>query len=234
MHWHVGEHGPLQKLEANLWTVEGGVPKMPLLRRMTLVRLGDGSIIAHSAICLDAAAQREIDAWGPVRYIVVPNRFHRLDAAAYAERYPEARVVCPDAARKFVVKKVRVDASLSLLPADSAVRSEKLAGSRIEEHVLVVSSGERTTLVFADTVFNLPKLAGFRGWVYGAIGSTGAPKVTPLMRLVSVGDRVALSAHLSTLAAAPGLFRVLPGHGNVVEGATEAPAMMRAVSAGLL
>lgn len=233
MTWNVGQHGALQKLEANLWTVEGAVPNMPLLRRMTLARLGDGSVVVHSAICLDDAAQREVDAWGPVRYVVVPNRFHRLDAAAYAERYPEARVVCPEAARRFVAKKTRVDGNLSLLPADASVRSERLTGSRIEEHVFVVSSAERTALIFGDTVFNVPKLPGFRGWVYGAIGSTGAPKVTPLMRLVSVGDRLALGAHLATLAATPGLFRVIPGHGFVVEGAAEAPAMLRAVSAGL-
>jgi hypothetical protein len=231
--WHVGEHGTLQKLEANLWTVEGAVPSMPMPRRMTLLRLADGSLVVHRAICLDDAAQREVDAWGLVRYIVVPNRFHRLDAGAYAERYPDARVVCPDAARKFVAQKVRVDGSPSALPADANVRAEKLAGSRIEEHVFVVTSGERTTLVFNDTVFNLPKLPGVKGWIYGAMGSTGAPKVTPLLRLVAVSDRAALRAHLATLAAAPGLFRVIPGHGTIVEGATEAPAMLRAVSGGL-
>ena len=133
MTWNVAPHGTLQKLEANLWTVEGAVPNMPLLRRMTLVRLGDGSVIVHSAICLDDAAQREVDAWGPVRYIVVPNRFHRLDAGAYAERYPDARVVCPDAAQKFVAKKTRVDGNLSLLPADASVHCERLSGSSIQE-----------------------------------------------------------------------------------------------------
>ncbi len=231
--WSVGAHGPIEKHEQNLWTIEGAVPDTPLKRRLALVRLGDGSVVVHSAICLDDATQREVEAWGPIRFIVVPNRFHRLDARAYAERYPEARVVCPDPARKFVQNKTRVDGNLTLLPVDAGLSAEKLDGSKIEEHVLVVRSGARVTLVFNDTVFNLPKLDGFKGWVYGVIGSTGAPKMTPLMRLVSLGDRAALHAQLAKLAATPGLVRVVPGHGTIVEGAAEATAMLTAVAAGL-
>jgi hypothetical protein len=231
--WSVGEHGPLEKHEPNLWTVEAAVPSMPLKRRMALVRLDDGSVVVHSAICLDDATQREVEAWGPIRFIVVPNRFHRLDARAYAERYPEARVICPDPAQKFVQNKTRVDGNLTLLPADPGLSAEKLAGSKLEEHVLVVRTGARVTLVFNDTVFNLPKLGGFKGWMYGVIGSTGAPKMTPLMRLVSLGDRAALHAQLEKLTATPGLVRVIPGHGTIVEGAAQATAMLKAVTAGL-
>ncbi|HTQ04066.1 MAG TPA: hypothetical protein VMI54_09420, partial [Polyangiaceae bacterium] len=207
------------------------VPGLPLERRMTLVRLGDGSVVVHSAICLDAEAQREIDAWGVVRYVIVPNGWHRLDAAAYAERYPDARIVCPDPAKKRVEKKVRVDGNLSLIPSDPALTFAPLAGTSNDEHVLTVRSGERASLVFCDTVFNLPKLPGFHGWFYGLIGSTGAPKVTPLLHLVAVRDGRALGRHLETLATTPGLVRVVPGHGGVVEGAHEAPALMRTVAA---
>ncbi len=229
--WHVRGHGPIAKLEANLWEVEGEVPGMPLKRRMTLVRLGDGSVVVHSAICLDEDAQREVEAWGAVRYVIVPNGWHRLDAPAYAERYPDARVVCPDPARKSVKKKVRVDGNLSFIPPDPSLVCTPLAGSSIEEQVLTVRSGERTSLVFCDTVFNLPKLSGFKGWAYGVIGSTGAPKVTPLLRTLAVRDRRALGGHLESLASTPGLTRVIPGHGAVVEGDTAAPAMLRAVAA---
>jgi hypothetical protein len=225
-------HGPIQKLEANLWEVEGEVPGMPLRRRMTVVRLSDGSLVVHSAIGLDAAAQRELDAWGVVRYVIVPNGWHRIDAPAYAARYPDARIVSPDPARKLVMKRVRVDGNLSLIPSDQSLSCAPLAGSRIEEQVLSVRSGDRVTLVFCDTVFNLPRrLPGFHGWVYRAIGSTGAPKVTPLMRAISVRDRAALRAHLAALAATPGLHRVIPGHGSFVEGPNEASAFLRAVAA---
>ncbi len=229
--WNVALHESIVKLDENLWTVEAVLPSLPMRRRMTLIRLTDGSVVVSSAICLSDEAAREVDAWGPVRFIIVPNAWHRIDAPAYAARYPEARVVCPDPARKRVQKVVRVDGNLSLLPEDPALSSAALAGSSIEEHVLTVRSGARASLVFGDSVMNLPPLPGFRGWLYGAIGSTGAPKVTPLMKLVSVRDRARLRAHLGELAETPGLTRVVPGHGSCVEGATEAPAVMRAVSA---
>jgi uncharacterized protein DUF4336 len=231
--WRVLEHGPLEKLEENVWAVEGTVPGMPMKRRMTVVRLADGSLVVHNGICLEDEAQRTLDAWGPVRFVVVPNGWHRIDAPAYAARYPDARVVCPDPARKLVAKRVRVDGNLSLLPADPTLVHAPLDGSSIAEHVLTVRSGPRATLVFNDTLFNLPKLAGFKGWVYGLIGSTGAPKVTPLMRVVSVRDRAALRRHLEGLAATPGLERVIPGHGSVVEGADAARSALRTAAAGL-
>jgi hypothetical protein len=231
--WHVLDNGPLEKLEENLWAVEGAVPGMPLKRRMTLIRLADASVVVHSGICLNETSQSELDAWGKVRFIIVPNRWHRIDAAAYAARYPDALVLCPDPATKLVKKKVRVDGNLSRLPADDTLEHTPLAGSKIAEHVLTVRSGNRATLVFNDTIFNLPKLPGLKGKIYGAIGSTGGPRVTPLMRLVSVSDRAALRGHLEALATLPGLERVIPGHGFVAEGAADAQALLCTASAGL-
>ncbi len=231
--WNVLDNGPIEKLEENLWEVEGSVPGMPIKRRMSVVKLGDGSLVVHNAICLEEQAQRELEAWGPIRFVIVPNGWHRIDAPAYAARYPDAKIVCPDPARKGVSKRVRVDGNLSLLPVDPGFTHVALEGSSIAEHVLTVRSGRRSTLVFNDTVFNLPKLPGFKGWVYGLIGSTGAPKVTPLLRAVSVRDRAALRRHLETLADTPGLERIIPGHGFIAEGPDDAHRVIRAAAASL-
>ena len=40
-----------------------------------------------------------IEALGPITAIVVPNEFHRLDAPAYAARYPAAKVYAPRGGR---------------------------------------------------------------------------------------------------------------------------------------
>ena len=96
---------------------------------------------------------------------------------------------------------------------------ETLAGSRSQEAVFIARSGARSTLVFNDTVMNLNELPGFMGWVYDVMGSTGGPKVTPLMRLLSVNDRGALRAHLTRLASLPDVTHVVPGHGSLLRGA---------------
>jgi hypothetical protein len=51
----------------------------------------------------------------------------------------------------------------------------------------------------------------------------GGPKVTPLARLLGVRDPRAVAATLRRLATLPGLARLVPGHGRLVEiGAAEA------------
>lgn len=231
--WSVLEHGPIQRLEENLWAVEGFVPNFPIQRRMAVARLEDGSLVVHSAICLEEAAQRELEAFGTVRYVIVPNAFHRIDAPRYAARYPDATIVCPDPSRKAVAKRTRVDGNPTLIPKSDGFSAEPLAGSGIQEHVLKVRSSRGVTLVFNDTLFNLPKLPGFKGWLYGLIGSTGGPKVTPLMRVAAIRDKKALRAHLERLAETPGLRRVLPGHGFAVEGEAECRAMLLTAASGL-
>jgi hypothetical protein len=231
--WRVLPNQPLEKLEDNLWEVEGSLPGMPLNRRMTLVRLQDGSIVVHNAICLKEDEQLEIERWGKIRYIVVPSGFHRMDAPRYAARYPDAKVLCPDAAKAKASKVVRVDGNLSEIPKDPGLTVETLDGESIQEAVLVARHGSgRTSLVFNDTLMNLPRYPGFMGWLYRAMGSGGAPKVTPLMKVFAVKDRAALRAHLERLAALPGLARAIPGHGDVVEGEAT-PEIMRGVAAAL-
>src|SRR5690606_38404698 len=81
------EHGPLERLEDNLWRVEGALPNMALRRVMTVVRMADGRLVIHSAIALPDELMAQIEAWGRPSYLLVPNAYHRLDAPAYKARY---------------------------------------------------------------------------------------------------------------------------------------------------
>ncbi len=59
----------------------------------------------------------QLEALGPPRVPIVPNGFHRRDAAFYKTRYPDLLVVCPAAARKKAGQAVAVDgAAERLLP----------------------------------------------------------------------------------------------------------------------
>lgn len=61
--------------------------------RTTVVRLSGNALWVHSPCPPTDEVCAALDALGEVRWIVVPNRFHHLEAPATAARYPKARVV---------------------------------------------------------------------------------------------------------------------------------------------
>lgn len=230
--WKVLPHDPIEKLADNLWRVRGKLPNMSLRRVMTVVRLSDGRLVIHSAIALEDAAMRELEAFGTPAFLVVPNRFHRLDAARYKRRYPSLRVLCPAGARKHVEQVVPVDGD-DLELADPAVKVERLAGIRDYEHVMIVRSSDGVTVVFCDAVFNMGKPRDFAGKLAAALmNNAGAPKVSRLFRLVGVKDKRALRGELERFAALPDLARVIVAHDRLASG-PDAAAALRAAAASL-
>ena len=229
--WTVLPHGPLDRVAPELWLVDGGLPRGHMTRRMAVVRRRDGRLALHNAVPLDEAAMGLIEAWGEPAFLLVSNGFHRLDIHAFKARYPRMKVLCnaPHDAR--VRAKVAVDGHFDALPPDAVLRAEILDGSKVGEAAFVVQSGGQVSLLFGDTVMNLPHLPGLDGWLFRLIGSTGGARVTPLARLATVGNRPALRAHLLRLAALDGLTRLVPTHGAVVEG--DAAAVLRAVAEAL-
>src|SRR6266542_594168 len=214
LEWVAVVHGPIEKLEENLWRVEGDMPDGgPMKRVFTIVRLGDGRLIFHSAIALDEAAMKELEAWGKPAFLIVPGERHRLDAPAYKRRYPELKVVCPPGARDKVAEVIAVDQTDGDF-GDPNVGWEPLDGMAGRECVLLVRSAGGVTLVFNDIIMNMRRGTGFGGFVLRLLGTTGTePKVTPLARMFLVKDRSALRAHLERLAATPGLRRIVVSHG---------------------
>jgi hypothetical protein len=60
--------------------------------RMTVVRLGDGTLFLHSPVAIDDALKSEIDRRGDVAHIVAPNLFHHVHAGTAVARYPGAKL----------------------------------------------------------------------------------------------------------------------------------------------
>jgi len=211
--WRVLRHGPIDRLETNLWTVIGTLPGMSLKRVMTLVRLGDGRIVIHSAVALDDAAMGEIESWGRPAVLLVPNAYHRLDAPAYLSRYHDLEVFCPRGSRAKVEDVITVDGDYDDFVGDQTVTLEHLDGVAKGEGVITVRSDSGSTLVFNDAVFNMPHGRGVPGFIFRHItGSTGGPKVTRLFRMLGVKDKPALRAHLERLAETPDLKRIVVSH----------------------
>lgn len=230
--WRVLPHGPLQKLSARVWRAEGALPSMPLKRVMTVVKRADGALVVHNAVPLDEPSMKEIEAWGEIAWLVVPNGYHRLDAKVFQGRYPAARVLCPRGARAKVEEVVPVSGAYEDFPADDAVSFETLDGTRAFEGVVRVRDEAGTTLVLNDAVFNMPHLPGLQGVVLRYLtASSGGPKLSRVARLFLVKDKQAFRAHLERLAAIPDLARIIVSHHETIE--REPGRVLREVAATL-
>ena len=124
---------------------------------------------------------------------------------------------------------VDVAGTLEDLPKDPALRCEPLSGTRFGEAAYLVRSGARATLVFCDAIMNSRPGAGFAGFVFNVLGATGPePRISWMYRLRAVNDTAALKRDLMRLAETPGLVRVVPSHGEIVD-RDPAGAIRRAV-----
>ena len=219
--WSVLPNQGIERWEENLWRVRGALPKMALERQMLVARSPDGRLVIHNGIALDEPDMAALEAWGEPSVLIVPNGFHRLDAARYGRRYPNIRIHCPKGARRAVEKVVAVDGTYDELPSMDGIQLEHLRGVAKVEGVMRVRSERGVTLVFNDCLFNQPHLPGLFGLIYRALGQSGAPKVTAISRTFLVKSKAEYADHLRELAATPDLIRFVPGH---IDPVTEDPA----------
>ncbi len=213
--WTVLSHDPIEKLSERLWRVEGA--SGPMRRVMAIAKRTDGTLAIHNAIALDDAEMAELDAWGKVSVLIVPNGYHRMDARIFKDRYPDAKVLCPAAARKRVEQVVPVDGTYEDFPADPAVELVTLDGTKQREGVMLVHDDAGTSVVINDAVFNMPHVSGFTGFVLRRItGSSGGPRVSRVSKWLVVADKPAFRAHLERLAQIPDLRRILVSHHEMI------------------
>jgi hypothetical protein len=222
--WIVTPHDPPQKLEENLWIVEGEVPKMAMRRRMMIARRADGGLLFFNAVPLRDDALAEVKAWGRPDALIVPNQFHRLDAHAFRERLG-VKLYCPRAAMGKVKGIVSVDGAIEDVPGDASIAVTEVAGSK-GEAVMRVTTGGRVSLIFADVFMNIPRPIGI---IMRLLGTAGGAKCPPLFRMIGVRDRLAVRGAIEELAATPGLARLIPSHGDVLD--RDPAGTLRAIAA---
>lgn len=230
--WKVLPHHAPEKLDENLWRVEGQLENMPLKRVMTVARTEDGRLVIHNAIAMGEAGMAELESWGVPSYLVVPNGYHRLDAPAYKKRYPNLRVVCPRGARKKVERVVPVDMDYAEFPSTPAVTLAHLDGCGDSEGVMIVRSPGSASLVLNDVLFNMPHLPGFIGFVFKHVTqSSGGPRISRVSRMFVIKDKARVRAELEKLADTPDLRRIVVSHHLVIH--EQPAATLRQVAATL-
>lgn len=185
--------------------------------RMTGVRLADGSLWLHSPLRLDAGLRRALDALGPVRFVVAPNRVHHLYAGEVRRHYPEARLwVGPG------VEKKRPDLEYEALLGDEAPPEWRgqidqifFAGRPYENEVVFFHRASRT-LILCDLAFNfgpqMPWATRLVARVLGNYRHFGPSRFDPLL----IRDRAAARASMERILTWE-FDRVILAHGDVFE-----------------
>jgi hypothetical protein len=218
--WTILPRGRVRTVDDRIVTVEGEIP-MPLAnfpRRMTVVGLSGNRSAIFSAIALDEAGMREVEAVGKPTFLIVPNGHHRLDAPAWKKRYPGLKVLCPAGAKDSVSEAVPVDATRDVLK-DSDVDFITVGGTGQAEAALIVLRKGATTLIVNDIVANLRNPHGLGAKLMARLFDFGVkePQVPRVVKRALVKDTVVLARQLRRWSKLPDIVRLIPSHGEIIE-----------------
>lgn len=217
----------LETFGPSLYVAEGPVVSFygfPYPTRMALVRLSDGSVWVWSPVALTEALAAEVEALGPVRYIVSPNKIHHLFLAEWAKRWPEAQLYAPPglAQRK---PELHFDAELDDTP-DPAWAGEIdqviFRDSLFMEEVVFFHKASGTAIICDLIQRHSPdKMSGWKGALMKLDGLVGEHGSTPREWRASFLRRgAARAARAKVLGWKPN--RLLIAHGACAQsGATE-------------
>ncbi len=207
----------LRELAPDLWATERPFRFFgaEIGTRMTVVRLADGSLWLHSPVAPDPELRKALDALGPVRFVVAPNRFHHLQAGPYASHYPESQLhVAPGLEEKR--RDLRVEAVLGdEAPPGWAGQIDQLVfqGFPIANEVVFLHRASRT-LVLTDLAFNPGPAMPAPTRFFLRLGGNRGLSPTYLERLL-IRDRAAGRASLERILAWD-FERVIVSHGDVL------------------
>ena len=220
MTWKFCPHGPITPVVDGVWQVQGTLPGgNPLPRTMVLWRLPSGGLCIHSAVNLSEEGMGELEALCQPELLLVPNRFHRMDAPAWKARYPKLQVIAPKAARSFVDQVLPSDADCESVLPPLGVEVIHPGGLKPLEGIYKVGPEDSYALVFTDTLFNVREhLPGVHGFMMRYLtGSTGFFGLTRLARLFSLSSGADYKAWLGEQKQAS-LSAIVVGHGPPIIG----------------
>lgn len=218
-----------KSVAADLWIVDGppidmavglGM-SMPFPTRMVVVRLGNGDLWCHSPIAPDDALFAALDALGPVRHLVSPNKLHYAHIAAWKRRYPQATAwASPGVRERAAAQRIEVAFDVDLAdtpPAAWAADIDQLRfrGSRVMQEFVFFHRAS-ASVILADLIenFEAARLSpGLRllARVGGVLDPDGRPPLD--LRLTFLGHKAEARASLARMLAWHP-ERVLLAHGR--------------------
>ena len=157
--------GTLKSVAENVWIVDGPVIRFgylglrfPFPTRMTVVRLSDGGLWVHSPTELSPALKTAVEALGPVRHLVAPNRIHYWWLGEWSAAFPNAATYAAPGVRERARSKGRfADYGADLVaggtyPWSDEVRMLIVLGGYLSEAVFFHVATR--TLVLTDLIQN--------------------------------------------------------------------------------
>jgi hypothetical protein len=183
---------------------------------MTVVRLPDGGVFLHSPVPTDGPTCAAVDAIGPVRAIVAPNRVHHFYAGDWKRAHPGARLLgAPGLAAKR--KDLAFDGELgdgADVSYAGAIDQLVVRGAPFLSEVAFLHRASRT-LLLTDLAFH-PTPASRRGArIWCRLTRTGAFGPNAVVRLC-IRDRKAFRASIDRVLAWD-FDRVTVTHGEPLE-----------------
>lgn len=208
----------LRRIADGLWVVEQPLRFLGIQMgcRMTVLRLGDGTLLLHSPVRHDASLQAAVEAEGTVSWVLAPNKFHHLFVKDWVEALPDAELALSPG---LVEKRKDLEAAL-VLGRERAPWGEEIEVCAVEGIPMieewVLFHRPTSTLVITDLAFHLddecPASARFLGRMGGTYGQLAPTRLERLM----MRDKAALRASLERILEWP-FDRVVMAHGSIVE-----------------
>ncbi|MGH9392195.1 MAG: hypothetical protein ACRD1Z_21535 [Vicinamibacteria bacterium] len=213
-------HGPIEEFSTDIAIVTGDWSFSTFGRRMTIIGLRPkGGLLVYSPMRLEAGEMARLDARGEVSVVVVPNGFHRRDAAWYRERYPRARFLGPADFRKRIEERVQLDGTIEEgWPAGvENVAPVTFSGLRKTEVVLAVRNVDQTgTLIVTDLMFHMLRGSRYDGIVMRLMVAVGSLRTTLTGRLIFVGDMAEFRRSVGEIARNHRIERIIMAHGEPI------------------
>ncbi len=226
--WTVLSPGLLSTIDDNLWCIDDDVPGLRgARRRMVIARRSDGKLVFFNAVPVGDETLAAVRALGAPAYLIIPNRFHTIDAAAFRDKL-KLQAYGPPKSLDEVRRNVEV-AKYADLPPDPTMAIHTVDGFKTGEAVLVVRTGPRASVIVSDLVVNQRHGPGFTGLMMRLVGFTGdRPKLPKVVKMRILEDAAVVRALLETLATTPGLARIIPSHGDIID--KDAAEVLRAIA----
>jgi len=210
----------LERLADDLWTATSPLSTagMQIGARMTVARLPGGGLFVHSPIRIDDTLRAEVQALGPVGFLVAPNKFHHLYLDGWVEAFPDAKLYGPIGLPE-KRKDLRFDGILAEGHPDpgwgDAIDLVQFYGAPATNEVVFLHKPSRT-LLMTDLAFNIHEPVNWITRIYLRIGKChGRLKTTGIMRLV-IRDKQAARQSVERIAGWD-FDRIVVSHGEVQE-----------------